>query len=120
MLLENNRIRFQGTRFHIYLFSFSVVVDLLSLRFQNYFRDPWNIFDFVTVIGSITDVIVSELSVTNDDISISPSRVIYVYLFEGNFKNDEKRSCRTILLPLQSASKSEKGVNISLKAFESL
>lgn len=30
---------------------------------QNYFRDRWNIFDFITVIGSITDVLVSELQV---------------------------------------------------------
>lgn len=27
---------------------------------KNYFRDPWNIFDLVTVIGSIFDVIVTE------------------------------------------------------------
>jgi voltage-dependent calcium channel N type alpha-1B len=28
--------------------------------FQNYFRDAWNIFDFITVIGSIVDTLVSE------------------------------------------------------------
>lgn len=27
--------------------------------FQNYFHDSWNIFDFVTVIGSITDALVT-------------------------------------------------------------
>ncbi|PNI51099.1 CACNA1A isoform 49, partial [Pan troglodytes] len=26
----------------------------------NYFRDAWNIFDFVTVLGSITDILVTE------------------------------------------------------------
>lgn len=25
---------------------------------QNYFRDTWNIFDFITVLGSITEIIV--------------------------------------------------------------
>lgn len=27
-------------------------------HFQNYFRDTWNIFDFITVLGSITEIIV--------------------------------------------------------------
>lgn len=27
---------------------------------QNYFRDGWNKFDFVTVVGSITDALVTE------------------------------------------------------------
>lgn len=28
--------------------------------FQNYFRDGWNRFDFITVVGSITDALVTE------------------------------------------------------------
>ncbi len=31
---------------------------------QNYFRDAWNIFDFVSVVGSITDILVTELWVS--------------------------------------------------------
>jgi len=31
---------------------------------QNFFKDPWNIFDFVTVIGSIVDALVVELGVS--------------------------------------------------------
>ena len=27
-----------------------------NLPFQNYFKDFWNTFDFVTVVGSIVDV----------------------------------------------------------------
>ena len=27
-----------------------------NLPFQNYFKDSWNTFDFVTVVGSIVDV----------------------------------------------------------------
>lgn len=70
---------------HILLFSslscslfFSVPVSslLLSLAFlyfffpsflcwsQNYFKDAWNIFDCVTVLGSITDILVTELGVS--------------------------------------------------------
>lgn len=30
---------------------------------QQYFKDAWNLFDFVTVIGSIIDAIVSEITV---------------------------------------------------------
>lgn len=31
---------------------------------QNFFKDPWNIFDFITVIGSIIDALVLELGVS--------------------------------------------------------
>lgn len=31
---------------------------------QNYFKDAWNIFDCVTVLGSITDILVTELGVS--------------------------------------------------------
>lgn len=34
----------------------------LSLS-QGYFGDPWNVFDFVIVVGSIVDVILSEINV---------------------------------------------------------
>lgn len=30
---------------------------------QQYFKDAWNLFDFITVIGSIIDAIVSEITV---------------------------------------------------------
>ena len=31
---------------------------------KNYFRDPWNSFDFIIVFGSITDILYSELNVS--------------------------------------------------------
>lgn len=31
---------------------------------QNFFKDPWNTFDFVTVIGSIVDAMVVEFGVS--------------------------------------------------------
>lgn len=31
---------------------------------QGYFSDPWNVFDFLIVIGSIIDVILSEINVS--------------------------------------------------------
>lgn len=47
--------------FHFYFFS---SVSLLSCS-QNYFKDAWNIFDCVTVLGSITDILVTELGVSS-------------------------------------------------------
>lgn len=31
---------------------------------QNYFKDGWNTFDFITVIGSIIDAVISEFTVS--------------------------------------------------------
>ena len=31
---------------------------------QNYFKDSWNVFDFITVVGSIIDVLVTEVNVS--------------------------------------------------------
>ncbi|XP_069119459.1 voltage-dependent calcium channel type A subunit alpha-1-like isoform X4 [Argopecten irradians] len=42
------------------LFTIECVLKILAFGIKNYFRDPWNVFDFVTVIGSIIDVLVSE------------------------------------------------------------
>lgn len=35
-----------------------------DLPSQGYFGDPWNVFDFLIVIGSIIDVILSEIDVS--------------------------------------------------------
>ena len=29
---------------------------------KNYFLDPWNIFDFIIVLGSIVDIIIGEIN----------------------------------------------------------
>ncbi|KAF8570028.1 hypothetical protein P879_01026 [Paragonimus westermani] len=47
------------------MFSIECVLKIMAFGPKNYFRDRWNIFDFITVIGSITDVLVSELQVSN-------------------------------------------------------
>ena len=45
-------------------FGFIVVCCCLFSRPpQNYLKDAWNIFDFVTVLGSITDILVTEINV---------------------------------------------------------
>lgn len=36
----------------------------LILHLQNFFKDPWNTFDFITVIGSIIDALIMEFGVS--------------------------------------------------------
>uniref|UniRef100_A0A669DLN8 Calcium voltage-gated channel subunit alpha1 E n=1 Tax=Oreochromis niloticus TaxID=8128 RepID=A0A669DLN8_ORENI len=40
------------------LFSVECILKILAFGFLNYFRDTWNIFDFITVLGSITEIVV--------------------------------------------------------------
>ncbi|XP_051525705.1 voltage-dependent R-type calcium channel subunit alpha-1E-like [Myxocyprinus asiaticus] len=44
------------------IFSVECVLKILAFGFLNYFRDTWNIFDFITVLGSITEIVVDQLS----------------------------------------------------------
>ncbi|MEQ2246555.1 Voltage-dependent P/Q-type calcium channel subunit alpha-1A, partial [Ilyodon furcidens] len=43
------------------LFSLECVLKIIAFGALNYFKDAWNIFDCVTVLGSITDILVTEL-----------------------------------------------------------
>ena len=38
---------------------------LLLIIAQNYFGDPWNVLDFIIVLGSIADIVYTELSVSH-------------------------------------------------------
>ncbi|XP_039530210.1 calcium channel, voltage-dependent, P/Q type, alpha 1A subunit, b isoform X7 [Pimephales promelas] len=42
------------------LFFMECILKIIAFGIKNYFRDAWNIFDFVSVIGSITDILVTE------------------------------------------------------------
>ena len=37
----------------------------------NYFRDRWNVFDFITVVGSIADVLITLVAVSTHLVPIS-------------------------------------------------
>ncbi|XP_071055556.1 voltage-dependent calcium channel type A subunit alpha-1 isoform X4 [Onthophagus taurus] len=43
-----------------FLFLCETVLKLIAFGIKNFFKEPWNIFDFVTVIGSIVDALVVE------------------------------------------------------------
>ncbi|KAK7939766.1 hypothetical protein WMY93_003092 [Mugilogobius chulae] len=47
------------------LFSMECVLKIIAFGALNYFKDAWNIFDCVTVLGSITDILVTELGMNN-------------------------------------------------------
>ncbi|XP_056459271.1 voltage-dependent R-type calcium channel subunit alpha-1E [Gadus chalcogrammus] len=42
------------------LFSVECILKIMAFGFLNYFRDTWNIFDFITVLGSITEIVVMQ------------------------------------------------------------
>ncbi|XP_012576745.1 PREDICTED: voltage-dependent N-type calcium channel subunit alpha-1B [Condylura cristata] len=47
------------------VFSMECVLKIIAFGALNYFRDAWNVFDFVTVLGSITDILVTEIAVSS-------------------------------------------------------
>ncbi|XP_062365581.1 voltage-dependent L-type calcium channel subunit alpha-1S [Cinclus cinclus] len=54
------------------LFTLEMVLKLMAFKVKGYFGDPWNVFDFLIVIGSIIDVILSEI-----DTILAPSGGLY-------------------------------------------
>ncbi|KFV89770.1 Voltage-dependent L-type calcium channel subunit alpha-1S, partial [Fulmarus glacialis] len=56
------------------LFTLEMILKLMAFKAKGYFGDPWNVFDFLIVIGSIIDVILSEIDVTSP--SCPPSVVL--------------------------------------------
>ncbi|CAK9291753.1 unnamed protein product [Gordionus sp. m RMFG-2023] len=43
------------------LFTIECILKITAFGIKNYFKDAWNVFDFITVVGSITDVMVTEI-----------------------------------------------------------
>uniref|UniRef100_A0A8C6NA60 Voltage-dependent L-type calcium channel subunit alpha n=1 Tax=Melopsittacus undulatus TaxID=13146 RepID=A0A8C6NA60_MELUD len=46
------------------LFTLEMILKLMAFKAKGYFGDPWNVFDFLIVIGSIIDVILNEIDVS--------------------------------------------------------
>ncbi|CAN9512133.1 unnamed protein product [Ophioblennius macclurei] len=44
------------------LFTVEMILKLMAFKAKGYFGDPWNVFDFVIVIGSVVDVMLSEIN----------------------------------------------------------
>ncbi|XP_026871796.2 calcium channel, voltage-dependent, L type, alpha 1S subunit, b [Electrophorus electricus] len=43
------------------LFTIEMIVKLIAFKAKGYFGDPWNVFDFLIVVGSIVDVVLSQV-----------------------------------------------------------
>ncbi|KAG8002693.1 Dihydropyridine-sensitive L-type skeletal muscle calcium channel subunit alpha-1 [Nibea albiflora] len=55
------------------LFTVEMILKLMAFKARGYFGDPWNVFDFIIVIGSVVDVILSEVDETNPMQAIAAS-----------------------------------------------
>uniref|UniRef100_A0A8D3CIH0 Voltage-dependent N-type calcium channel subunit alpha n=1 Tax=Scophthalmus maximus TaxID=52904 RepID=A0A8D3CIH0_SCOMX len=53
------------------LFSLECVLKIIAFGPLNYLKDAWNVFDFVTVLGSITDILVTEINVRGRLLNLS-------------------------------------------------
>uniref|UniRef100_A0A3Q3WTC7 Voltage-dependent L-type calcium channel subunit alpha n=1 Tax=Mola mola TaxID=94237 RepID=A0A3Q3WTC7_MOLML len=43
------------------LFTVEMILKLMAFKAKGYFGDPWNVFDFIIVVGSVVDVMLSEI-----------------------------------------------------------
>ncbi|XP_073904768.1 voltage-dependent L-type calcium channel subunit alpha-1S isoform X2 [Castor canadensis] len=53
------------------IFTLEMILKLVAFKARGYFGDPWNVFDFLIVIGSIIDVILSEIDDPDESARIS-------------------------------------------------
>ncbi|XP_066548098.1 voltage-dependent R-type calcium channel subunit alpha-1E [Amia ocellicauda] len=60
----DNVLKHLNTAFTV-LFSLECILKIAAFGFLNYFRDTWNIFDFITVLGSITEIVLAEFQTLN-------------------------------------------------------
>ena len=66
------------------LFTAECALKLIAFGPKHFSADFWNIFDLITVIGSIVDVIVSEIFESDSGIQIKNEITgPYAYVFEG-------------------------------------
>uniref|UniRef100_A0A3Q3KPH8 Voltage-dependent N-type calcium channel subunit alpha n=1 Tax=Mastacembelus armatus TaxID=205130 RepID=A0A3Q3KPH8_9TELE len=53
------------------LFTLECILKIIAFGPLNYLKAAWNVFDFVTVLGSITDILVTEIKVRDKMINLS-------------------------------------------------
>ncbi|KAL6459509.1 hypothetical protein MHYP_G00312680 [Metynnis hypsauchen] len=72
------------------LFTVEMILKLIAFKPRGYFSDPWNVFDFLIVIGSIIDVILSEINPADPSAS-TPSSVVRPMQRENQNPEDNAR-----------------------------
>ncbi|UJR27700.1 hypothetical protein I4U23_008977 [Adineta vaga] len=66
----NDILTYANTTFTA-LFTVESILKIIAFGLRNYFRDKWNAFDFITVLGSIADVLVTEFRVTKQNVAFT-------------------------------------------------
>ncbi|CAF3010742.1 unnamed protein product [Rotaria socialis] len=66
----NDILTYANTTFTA-LFTVESILKIIAFGLRNYFRDKWNAFDFITVLGSIADVLVTEFRLTKANVALS-------------------------------------------------
>ncbi|KAL5110706.1 hypothetical protein TcWFU_007734 [Taenia crassiceps] len=60
------------------VFTVEFILKLTALGFKNYFNDLWNVFDFIIVVGSFVDIVLSHIAENSKFISINFFRLFRV------------------------------------------
>merc|ERR1712123_133353 len=81
-------------QFFTYFFLVECILKLGAFRFKNYFRDPWNAFDFFIVAGSFVDLGLAKIN-PDSDASIGFLRLFRVARLVKLLNKDE--GIRTLL-----------------------
>ncbi|CAF1093497.1 unnamed protein product [Rotaria sordida] len=66
----NDILTYANTTFTA-LFTVESILKIIAFGLRNYFRDKWNAFDFITVLGSIADVLVTEFRLTKVNVALT-------------------------------------------------
>nr|AEJ87267.1 voltage operated calcium channel Cav1A [Dugesia japonica] len=62
------------------VFTLEFILKLSAFSFKNYFSDAWNIFDFIVVLGSYVDIIISKAN-TNSSPQVGKTKFISINFF---------------------------------------
>uniref|UniRef100_A0A7N6F5N8 Voltage-dependent L-type calcium channel subunit alpha n=1 Tax=Anabas testudineus TaxID=64144 RepID=A0A7N6F5N8_ANATE len=62
------------------LFTVEMILKLMAFKARGYFGDPWNVFDFIIVVGSVVDVILSEV-----DVSMTDRTNVFIIIYPDEF-----------------------------------
>ncbi|XP_050304148.1 voltage-dependent calcium channel type A subunit alpha-1 isoform X3 [Anthonomus grandis grandis] len=71
-----------------FFFLCETILKLIAFGFKNFFKDPWNTFDFVTVIGSIVDAMVVEFGERAERMTKDRTKELDVAALIGKFLKD--------------------------------
>ncbi|XP_026318238.1 muscle calcium channel subunit alpha-1-like [Hyposmocoma kahamanoa] len=61
------------------IFALEFIFKLAAFRFKNYFGDAWNTFDFIIVLGSIIDIVVSQIKTKQSVLLSTGGRSVIMY-----------------------------------------